>query len=90
MFVHAEATDPDDPIDSSDLKVFLRLGSDFVNNYYEYELPLYPSDVNNLNGNPDSRSYKEEVWRPENEFDFPLEIFIDAKRSAMLLLPPGR
>lgn len=81
MFVHAEASDPIAfPLDSTKLTVFLRLGSDYVNNYYEYELPLMPSDVNNLNGNPDSRAYKDEVWRPENSFDFPLELLTDVKK----------
>jgi cell surface protein SprA len=82
MFVHAEAFAPDQfPLDSSDLSVFIRLGSDYVRNYYEYELPLMPSDVNNLNGNPDSREYKDEVWRPENNFDFPLELLTEVKKQ---------
>ena len=82
MFVHGEALDPiNSPLDSTDLKVFIRLGSDYVRNYYEYELPLVPSDVANLNGNPDSRSYKEEVWRPENSFDFPLELLTEVKKQ---------
>ncbi|MEZ4964726.1 MAG: cell surface protein SprA [Saprospiraceae bacterium] len=82
MFVHAEETDPvNSPLDSTDLTVFIRLGSDYVRNYYEYEIPLTPSDVANLNGNPDSRSYKEEVWRPENDFDFPLALLTEVKKQ---------
>jgi cell surface protein SprA len=82
MFVHGEPLDElNFALDSTDLKVFIRMGSDFVRNYYEYEIPLFPSNPNNLNGNPDSRDYKEEVWRPENEFDFPLEIFTDVKKQ---------
>ncbi|MFC2175639.1 cell surface protein SprA, partial [Bacteroidota bacterium] len=38
MFVHAEAVG-DIPLNDDDVTVFLRLGSDFDNNYYEYELP---------------------------------------------------
>lgn len=82
MFVHAETPDPVNfPLDSSDMRIFIRMGSDFVNNYYEYELPLYPSQVANLNGNPDSREYKDEVWRPENQFDFPLDLLIETKKQ---------
>lgn len=85
MFVHAEASDPANfPLDSTDMKVFIRLGSDFVSNYYEYELPLYPSNELNLNGNPDSREYKEEVWRPENQFDFPLDLLVNIKKERNL------
>lgn len=81
MFVHAEELDPiNDPLDSTDLTVFIRLGSDYVRNYYEYELPLTPSVVDNLNGNPDSRAYKDEVWRPENSFDFPLDLLTEVKK----------
>lgn len=82
MFVHAEGKDYDNKmLDSTDLTVFIRLGSDYVRNYYEYELPLMPSNSDNLNGNPDSRAYKEEVWRPENSFDFPLELLTDVKKQ---------
>ncbi|TNE58707.1 MAG: cell surface protein SprA [Bacteroidetes bacterium] len=79
MFVHAERVA--EQIDSTDLTIFIRLGSDFYRNYYEYEIPLTPSDPDNvINGNPDSRSYKEEVWRPENNFDFPLSLLTDVKK----------
>ncbi|MDX2282134.1 MAG: cell surface protein SprA [Saprospiraceae bacterium] len=87
MFVHAEATDPQNfPLDSSDLKIFMRIGSDFVNNYYEYEIPLVPSRIDGLNGNrnADSREYKEEVWKPVNDFDFPLDLLIDVKTKRNL------
>jgi len=82
MFVHAEGKEDDQfTLDSNDLTVFMRLGSDFVRNYYEYEIHLIPSDVQKLNGNPDSREYKEEVWKPENSFDFPLELLTEAKKQ---------
>jgi len=77
MFVHAEETQ--EQLDSSDLKVFIRMGSDYTRNFYEYELPLVISDPSNLNGNPDSREYKEEVWK--NEFDFPLELLTEIKKQ---------
>ncbi|HRI58959.1 MAG TPA: cell surface protein SprA [Saprospiraceae bacterium] len=81
MFVHAEEVDHTlYPLDSTDLTVFVRLGSDYVRNYYEYVLPLVPSNVDNLNGNPDSREYKDEVWRPENSFDFPLDLLTEVKK----------
>ncbi|MFM7153290.1 MAG: cell surface protein SprA, partial [Bacteroidota bacterium] len=46
--------------------------------------PLYPSNELNLNGNPDSRDYKEEVWRPENQFDFPLDLLVNTKKERNL------
>jgi cell surface protein SprA len=40
MFVHAEKSNEDDVVKYGDLTVFMRLGSDFTQNYYEYEIPL--------------------------------------------------
>ncbi len=84
MFVHGEAVNEANyPLDSSDLSVFIRIGSDYVSNYYEYEVPLMPSDRQRIigNNNPDSREYKEEVWRPENNFDIPLTLLTEVKKQ---------
>ncbi|HNP97838.1 MAG TPA: cell surface protein SprA, partial [Bacteroidia bacterium] len=40
MFIHAEARGTSDAIQNGELHVFVRLGSDFNDNYYEYEIPL--------------------------------------------------
>jgi cell surface protein SprA len=82
MFVHAEELNEQD-IDYGELSVFVRLGSDFQSNYYEYEIPLTMSDADNLpmNANPNNVEYKREVWRPENEFDFRLEDLVELKRE---------
>ncbi len=78
MFVHAEAINEQE-IEDGELSVFVRLGSDFQDNYYEYEIPLVLSDGDRLTGGPQSDSYKMEVWREENEFDFALKILRDIK-----------
>lgn len=81
MFMHAESriaptynSVPDDAI-----KGFIRIGSDFTNNFYEYEIPLKMSDIKRARaiGLSDSASYKREVWK--NEFNFPLELFVAVK-----------
>ena len=55
--------------------MFIRLGSDFLDNYYEYEIPLKVSDPAITDPLvPNTIAYKAEVWRPENQVDFPLEI----------------
>jgi len=79
MFVHAEELDGVE-VAPGDLSIFVRIGSDFKENYYEYEIPLVMSEVDNLPANPISPEYKNEVWRPENEFDFPLSLLTDIKR----------
>ncbi len=87
MFVHAEGRGDDRGLlDSSDMTVFIRLGSDFVRNYYEYEVPLHPSNENSMRlaEGPDSENYKKEVWREENTFDFPFDLLtmVKTKRNA--------
>ena len=40
MFIHAEGTDNSTSLKDNELRAFIRLGSDFVSNYYEYQIPL--------------------------------------------------
>ncbi|MBK9590322.1 MAG: cell surface protein SprA [Crocinitomicaceae bacterium] len=40
MFVHAEARNVESGLQDDQLTVFIRLGTDFENNYYEYEMPV--------------------------------------------------
>ena len=80
MFVHAENTEG--VALNGKTCAYMRVGSDFENNFYEYELPLTMSDPKeptptNVNLVPDS--YKEAVWRKENTFDFPLALLTKAK-----------
>ena len=61
MFVHGEAFRSDEPLETGDLSVFVRLGSDFVDNYYEYEIPLTVT--------PWGVSEETEIWPVANEVD---------------------
>jgi cell surface protein SprA len=60
MFFHANSETAKD----GDLTAFLRLGSDFDQNYYEIEIPLVIS-------NPSSQDQRD-VWPVENEIDLDL------------------
>lgn len=74
MFVHAE--DASQGVKKGDLKVFVRVGRDFTSNYYEYEIPVRVSTPNAASvNNSDS------IWLDENDFDFPLKLFIDLKNE---------
>ncbi len=78
MFVHAE--EKKEKLNDGDLSVFLRLGSDFSNNYYEYEIPLVISRLENVGSvSTGSLEYVNEVWKRENSFDFPLDLFVNTK-----------
>ena len=75
MFVHAETlADQNNSIPEGDLSLFLRIGSDFTDNYYEYEVPLKMSDLDKLKAlSNDIFLYSDEVWLEQNAFNFPLE-----------------
>ncbi len=78
MFVHAEQL-PDDITSLKDyeLSCFIRMGSDMVNNYYEYEIPLKltPAGIYSAESDADRAT----VWSMENMFDFPFTVLTDAK-----------
>lgn len=79
MFVHAEQRggqdcQPDLPlINDGDLTCFVRFGTDYVNNYYEYEIPLKFT--------PWCETDSLKIWPEENWFDFPFEILLAAKQE---------
>ncbi|MEO1449850.1 MAG: cell surface protein SprA, partial [Bacteroidota bacterium] len=79
MWVHAEAVDdgmmPSNFTDSGDAKIFMRLGLDNDQNYYEYEIPLTPSNPT-LGANN-----KANTWPEVNEFDFELALMAVAKAA---------
>ncbi len=79
MHVHAEALiDDKTDLRSGDLSLFVRLGTDVKNNYYEYSIPLTLTPAGRYG---DSPSQREIVW-PENNFlDFSLQHFAQLKRQ---------
>lgn len=78
MWVHAEA-DVDDRtnLKNGDLAIFVRVGSDVKNNYYEYEIPLDITEPGTYNNQSSASRWL--VWPQNNFLDLPLELFTDAK-----------
>ncbi len=78
MFVHAEKLMNDNTnLQDNQLSCFVRLGSDMVNNYYEYEIPLRLTPPGDYSGT--NNAHRETVWYPENMFDFPFTALTNAK-----------
>jgi cell surface protein SprA len=76
MFMHAERK-PDDPLlKDGDLTVFIRIGSDFSRNYYEYEIPVVLSEGDVPYNSP---AYPRVIWPEANDFDIDFQIFKDLK-----------
>ena len=79
MFVHAEKmTDDQYNLQDKELTCFIRLGSDLVNNYYEYEIPLRLTPGNVLY-NGENNADRLKVWNPDNMFDFPFSALTSIK-----------
>lgn len=78
MFTHAEAPYPDDgSLANGDISVFIRLGSDYSGNYYEYEIPLELTQPGRYNGN--SESERQKVWPTSNMLDISMDILTQVK-----------
>ena len=80
MFVHANAFEQNTTnLADNQLAVFIRLGSDYRSNYYEYEIPLKLTapGVYGRFSLEDARA----VWPEENMLDIPLSVFTDLKKA---------
>lgn len=80
MFVHANALEQNTTnLTDNQLAVFIRLGSDYKNNYYEYEIPLKLTAPGRYDTY--SRQGSEAVWPLENMLDVPISLFTNVKRK---------
>ena len=80
MFVHANALAENvTETENNQTSLFIRLGSDYKNNFYEYEIPLQLTPE----GHYDTYSADQcrAVWPEENMIDIDLSIFTDVKQS---------
>ena len=78
MEVHAEALDETGNLKDKDLTAFLRLGSDYKENYYEIEIPLELTEWKYYNNEIDAD--RRSVWPENNRFDFELELLQTVKQ----------
>jgi cell surface protein SprA len=80
LFVHAEALVGNETgVGNNDLSVFVRLGSDYKDNYYEYEVPLRLTPAGTYNNN--SSSDRLAVWPKENMIDVAIKKFTALKKE---------
>jgi hypothetical protein len=71
MFIHAESSGAADDLKDNDLTVFIRMGNDFTENYYEYEVPLKKTAW----GATDQYA----IWPDVNNIDLELDKFVNLK-----------
>ncbi len=80
MFVHAESIPQDPYLEDKDLHIFIRFGSDFSRNYYEYEMPLTLSDPDLAATTPkNSDAYPFVVWPEANNVEILFELLKELK-----------
>ena len=76
LFTHAEALEGNQTnLQDGEFSVFLRLGSDYKNNYYEYEIPLKLTPAKNYSSDSD----REIIWPESNLLNFRLEVLTNLK-----------
>lgn len=82
MFAHAENFVGGDgdlyPIRDNDITLFMRIGADFTENYYEYEIPLKvtPPGTYNANSDLDRRL----IWPDSNELNIAIDTLTHVKK----------
>ena len=79
MFVHANQLVGDNSVTDDATSLFIRFGSDYKSNFYEYEIPLKLT----AEGQYDrySTSARRSVWPEENMLDINLSKFTELKRE---------
>lgn len=77
MYVHAESYVSESVVNDNDLVAFVRIGTDFENNYYEYEIPLKVTLPGQYNGDDDQQRLF--VWPEANNMEISLDDFKEIK-----------
>ena len=80
MFVHAEQSLANQSLKTGDLTIFIRIGSDFTQNYYEYEIPLTFTPWGT------SGDQAEVIWPESNGFDVDLERLVQVKYNRIIAM----
>ncbi len=82
MFIHAEAANSSSRLNKGDVSVFIRLGSDFTDNYYEYEIPV---DITPWGCGADTTA----IWPVANRLDLLLDSLVSIKQQRNIAIRHG-
>ncbi len=82
MYIHAEnnVKSPNN-IKDRDLNAVIRIGTDFVSNYYEIRIPLYLTPLGTNTLNPNSDLYNDTLWRAINNLNIDLTVLPKLKQQ---------
>lgn len=93
MYIHAEdatingTNNPRGTMQDKDLTAVVRIGTDFVSNYYEIRIPLNLTGIPNTL-NPDSEAYNDTLWSRFNSLDLDLNTLTKIKQLRNLSTTP--
>lgn len=75
MFLHAESVTGQTRLVDGELVAFIRMGTDFTDNFYQIEIPLKPTDFGATSAT--------EIWPEENKMQLPLEVLQKIKAAVI-------
>lgn len=81
MFVHAEEVDVAKALNDDDITCFVRLGTDFTDNYYEYELPLKTTAWGS--------TVDTDIWPEQNFVEIVFEDLLNLKKDRNKIIESG-
>lgn len=76
MFLHAESLpSPNPELNDGELTAFIRMGTDFTDNYYQIEVPLNVTEGNSSN--------PRDVWLKDNDLEIPFKLLEQIKSKVI-------
>ncbi|WP_423819931.1 cell surface protein SprA [Salinimicrobium sp. TIG7-5_MAKvit] len=75
MFIHAEPVVNRLKWQEGELVAFVRIGTDFTDNFYQIEIPLKPTEFGVVSAS--------EIWPVENRMNLPLELLQEVKATVI-------
>ncbi len=82
MYIHAEeSVKTFRSLNDKDLTAVIRMGTDFINNYYEIRIPLNMTGLGAASIDPNSFKYNDTLWIPGNSLDVDLQTLVKLKQA---------
>jgi len=83
MYIHAEKSQTGSALQENQkqLTAVIRIGADFVSNYYQVRIPLSLTGLGAAGMDPNSRAYNDTLWVPGNSLDIDLQSLIKLKEK---------
>jgi cell surface protein SprA len=81
MFIHAEKAQLGPALNDKDLTAVIRIGTDFINNYYQIRIPLNLTGLGARSIDPNSQKYNDTLWLASDALDIDLQSLIKLKQN---------